>query len=78
METVEYDAKRSAVSRFFAVDTPDAERLALAREWQVRWLFHGPDERLLGSLDPAGVDWLKPAFGVGGVAIYRVTSEEEP
>lgn len=78
METVEYDAKRSAVARFFAADTPDAERRALAGEWQVRWLFHGPDERALGGFDPASVAWLRPAFRVGGVAIYRVASEEEP
>ncbi|MCK4314460.1 MAG: hypothetical protein KAX24_01695 [Anaerolineae bacterium] len=61
--------------RFFAADTPDEERLALLREWQVMWLFHGPEEWALDDFDPAAVPYLEPAFRQGEVTVHRVTTE---
>ena len=78
METVDYEGKRAAMARFFAADTPDEERLALLKEWQVIWLFYGPEERALGDFDPATVAYLEPAFRQGEVTIHRVTGERVP
>ena len=68
----------AATARFFAADTPDEERLALLREWQVIWLFYGPEERALGGFDPAAVPYLELAFRQGEVTVYRVTTEGVP
>lgn len=78
METVDFEAKREAVARFFTTDTPDEERLTLLREWGVAWLFCGPEERSLGDFDPSAVTYLEPVFQQGEVAVYRVVLEREP
>ena len=72
MKTLIYAEKQPSVARFFAIDTPDCERLALLEQWQVAYVFYGPDERSLGDWDPATVSWLEPVFGQGDVAVYRV------
>jgi len=78
METVDFEGKREAVARFFAADTRDVERLALLEEWEVTYVFHGPEERTLGGFDPGSVPWLKQTYQAGEVAVYRVVLEREP
>ena len=78
METVDYVAKREAVARFFAADTPDEERLDLLSGWNVTWVFYGPAERSLGDFDPGTAPWLLPAWQTAEVAVYRVALEEAP
>ena len=78
METVSYTEKRTAVSRFYDAETPDADRRALAEEWGVAYVFHGAEERALGNFDPAKAPWLEPAFRSGEVVVYRVALEERP
>jgi len=78
METVDYDAKREAVARFYAARTTDAERRALVETWGVAYVVHGAEERALGDFDPDLAAWLELAFRSGEVAIYRVTLRAEP
>jgi hypothetical protein len=76
METVDHAEKRSAVARFYAVETADAERRNLVEEWGAVYVFYGPEERALGSYDPATSPWLERVFQMGDVAVYRVRAGE--
>jgi len=61
-ETVEADRKRQRVNDFFAGKAPDLLR-------EVNYVFVGPRERALGTLDVSG--WSK-VFEAGDVAVYAV------
>lgn len=72
METVGYEEKREAVTRFYTAATPDVERLALLEMWGVAYVFHGPYERALGEFDPDHSDHLERVFRQGDVSLYKV------
>jgi hypothetical protein len=76
-ETVDYQGKQAAVALFYAAETSDGERRALAEVWGVDYVFHGVDEHALGDYDPATTSWLELVFQSGAVAIYRVTLRGE-
>jgi uncharacterized membrane protein len=75
METLQYASKVEAVSRFFASSTTASERVELLRRWNVSYVLYGPEERDLGSFDPAMADWADLVFEAGGVDLYRVRRE---
>jgi hypothetical protein len=70
--TVDVASKRRLVAGFFGDAQDDAARRALVSRFGIGWIFHGPDERTLGSWDPASVPWLVPEFSNASVGIYRV------
>jgi len=75
--TVDFLAKRDAVRRFYDVSTSDAEREILLRDYGVRYVYHGSNERALGSYEPAHASYLEPLFASTGVAIYAVRPKPE-
>lgn len=75
METVDYETKLSEVTRFFSDSTSDGERLSLLREWEVAYILHGSEERILGAFDPAAAPWLTAVFSNGEVDVYRPAPE---
>ena len=75
--TVDFLSKRRAVKRFYDASTSGAERLSTLRHYQVRYVYHGPSERALGSFDPAGEDYLEPLFSAGEVALYGVNLKQK-
>jgi len=70
--TVDVASKRRLVSGFYGDAQDDAARRALIRRFGIRFVFHGPDERVLGAWDPASASWLVPVFGNDAVSIYEV------
>lgn len=75
--TVDFLAKREAVKRFYDASTPDAEREGLLREHDVRYVYHGSNERALGSFEPSQVSYLEPLFASTDVTIYAVHLKSE-
>jgi hypothetical protein len=71
-ETVNYRGKEAEVAAFFDATASEAERMAMLKRWGVGYVFHGPDERALGSFDPSRAPYLIEAFHAGDVVIYRV------
>ncbi len=71
-ETIALEEKRPRVARFYAADTPDAERQALLAEGRIAYVLFGPHERALGIFDPASVDYLEWAYAAGDYAVYAV------
>lgn len=73
--TAHSDALKQAVPRFFQMATTTAERLTLIREQHVRYVFRGPEERLLGDWDPAAAAYLKLVYNRDGYEIYEVAAD---
>lgn len=58
--------------QFFDADTPDDERIALLTTFSVDYVYVGPDERALGSFDPASAAYLALVYASPSVQLYRV------
>ncbi|MCC6177946.1 MAG: hypothetical protein IT305_21815 [Chloroflexi bacterium] len=70
--TLDFYGKRTAVERFYASDTDDTERERTLARYGVRYVFHGPAERMLGGFDPQQARYLEPAFTSRQTIVYRV------
>jgi hypothetical protein len=71
-ESVDYLVRVAAVERYYAADTPPAERLAIIQACQCRYLFYGPRERVLGPLQPQGAEYLAEVYRNPSVTIYAI------
>lgn len=71
-ETLDFFGKVEAVKRFYAVDSPNAERQALLERFSVDYVYQGRPERALGSFDPARASYLALVFESPDVRIYSV------
>jgi len=70
--TAWYAQKRRLALTFFGERTDDAWRIAFLREYGIRYLFYGPEEKALGAFDPTGKPYLTPVFSNGRVTVYEV------
>jgi len=75
--TVDFLAKRETVKRFYNAGTPDANREKVLREYDVRYVYYGSNERALGSFEPAQASYLEPLFTSTDVTIYAVHLKSE-
>ena len=70
--TLKFFDKQKAVARFFDTATPDAERLALLKQFDVQYVYWSDAERALGSWNPAQAAYLEQVWSAPRAAIYRV------
>jgi hypothetical protein len=75
--TIDFHAKREAVSRFFNADTPESERRSILAAGGVRYVFYGPLERAAGGFNPAQADYLTRVFDSSTTQVFRVASPSE-
>jgi uncharacterized membrane protein len=54
------------------VDTSDARRGQIIRDYGVRYVFYGPQERALGGFDPASSSLFERVFTSPLVQVYSV------
>jgi hypothetical protein len=77
-ETVHPDVQLAVLEDFFNMDlSTDTDRSAAAEfleEFQVGYVYWGPDERALGSEGLQLMRGLELAFQQGGYAVYRVSA----
>ncbi|MBL7200995.1 MAG: hypothetical protein ISS56_12705 [Anaerolineae bacterium] len=73
--TYRLDAKLRMVDAFFAVETPDLDRQALLRDYELTFVYYGSIERGKGGFDPAGAPYLERVYRENEVDIYRVRSD---
>lgn len=73
-QTLRYYEKEDAISRFYNATTPEAERLDLLRQWNVRFVVAGPEERALGTYDPGRSAQYVQVYASGRTMIYAVRS----
>jgi hypothetical protein len=69
-QTLDFYAKRDAVTRFFDASEPDRSRLQLLTNQHIRYVFVGPAERSIGSYDPSTASFLQPVFVSPSVTVY--------
>ncbi len=70
-ETIDFQAKRANVERFFDTDTDDGWRRVFLADNGVRFLLHSPAERESGSYAPAGSGFLQVVFQRDGWTVYE-------
>ncbi len=63
------------VSHFYQENSPDADRKAILKEYNVLYVFWGPFERRLGQWNPGQAGYLKEVYNQDLYSIYRVDVE---
>jgi hypothetical protein len=74
-ETIRSVEKQAMIRRFFQPETGDAWRQTLLQEYRLDYLFYGPEERALGTWDPAQVPYLIPVYAQRDYVIFAVSLE---
>jgi hypothetical protein len=72
-QTLDFFTKRRLVAQFFDTRVSDGDRMQFLTLYNVRYVFHGPEERTLGSFDPEGSAYLEKVFSSPCTSVYRVT-----
>lgn len=73
-ETLDLENKKAEAVRFYG-PADDSERQALLRRYGIAYVFYGPRERVMGSLDPGQANYLVPVYTNSDVSLYQVTWE---
>jgi hypothetical protein len=76
-QTLRYYEKEEGVRRYYADATVDSEREALLRQWNVRYVLIGPEERSLGGFQPGSDARYVPVYTSGRTTIYEVRLQPE-
>jgi hypothetical protein len=71
-ESIRQFELRPEIVRFFQSDTSDVFRMELIERFNIRYIFWGPFERLLGDWQPAAAGYLKEIARQGDYALYQV------
>lgn len=72
--TLDYFDKQALVARFFDRNTDDAWREQLLREYGIRYIYYGENERALGAYDPEESAMLDRVVSWPRVIVYRVSA----
>lgn len=73
-ETLYSEEKRAQAQQFFAAATSDAWRTSLLRDYQVRYIYYGPNEQAAGAFAPDRAPYLEEIYQNGEVRIFAVNS----
>lgn len=71
-QTVDYFTKAQLAAEFYSPATTDERRLAIARAFDIGYVYYGPAERALGVFAPAPDSPFAQVFDGADVDIYRV------
>jgi hypothetical protein len=74
-ESIHKDILLPQIEAFFRPETPDADRLALIKKFDVQYVFWGPAERALGAWQPAEADYLELIERQGDFSLFRVVGK---
>jgi hypothetical protein len=73
-EMMAYEEKQDLVAQFYDATTNDDWRRDLIQQYQIRYVWHGPREQLLGDFDPETAAYLQPLYANSTITIYGVNS----
>jgi hypothetical protein len=71
-ESVYYAQAQSAVQTIFNAASSDMQRQSILRQYGVRYLLWGPDERKAGAWQPDQASYLYPVFQSGPYSLFQV------
>src|SRR3989344_2142750 len=69
--TVNFSQKQENVKQFFAAST-EPQKIKLLQDYNISYLYYGPEEKQLGSFSPDSVSYLKEIFNNSKVKIYKI------
>jgi hypothetical protein len=72
-ETIHATEKRTVIERFFQAETSDIWRESVLSDYQIAFLFYGPQEHALGVWQPESAPYLACIYAKNGYEIFRVT-----
>jgi hypothetical protein len=73
-ESINLQELKLQVDAFYASGVPDARRLELIEQFDVKYVFWGPAERALGGWSPAQAAFLRPIYQSGQYRLFQVVS----
>jgi uncharacterized membrane protein len=71
-ETVDFVGKETTVNQFFSSSTSNAWRQELLNQFNVRYVWFGPREQVLGDFDPSTAAYLAPVYQNETIIIFAV------
>lgn len=71
-ETTDFEQRLDDVERFYQAETTAEWRRQFLETFNVVYVWYGPEERDLGSYDPAGDELLRSVYEQDGIEIYTV------
>ncbi len=71
-ESIHLAEIRPEVESFFQSTTSDQARMDLIQQFQIDYIFYGPEEQALGDWSPDNLAGLSPVYQEGNWKIYRV------
>ena len=71
-ETPYYEDTLARVAAFYSITMAIPDRSGLLAEYNVAYVWWGPNERALGDFDPGALPGLAPIFETNDVTIYAV------
>jgi hypothetical protein len=71
-ESVRAAEKKALAARFFRGATEDTWRQHLLTEYEIDYVFWGPQEHKLGAFDPGMADYLQPIYGRSSYLLFEV------
>lgn len=60
------------VDSFYDMESSEEERLAIADQYDIKYVYWGPHEQALGDWNPAQALWLTQIFNLNGYSIFQV------
>ena len=72
LETVDSKTKQQHVKQFFRKATSDSWRQKLLTDYNLSYLYYGPNEQALGDFDPADAPYLDQVYENDTVRIFEV------
>ncbi len=71
-ETIDYEAKETAVAQFYDSSTSDEWRQNLIEEYNIAYIWYGPREQELGNFDPATFANSTAVYSNDTITIYAI------
>jgi len=74
-ESINFSQVNGSVNRFYQSLMMDSERLALIDEFQIDYVFWGPEEINIGEWDPGQAEYLTLLYSQDGYQVFQVNSQ---
>jgi hypothetical protein len=74
-ETIHSDERRAQAQTFFKAATPDTWRRELLQQFNISYVYYGPNEQASGDFAPESTGYLRKVYRNSEVIIFRVDPE---
>jgi|GEM_PF-1217027 len=75
-QTIELGRKRQEIRMFYSGNASPEEAKEFLKTNNIRYVYFGPFEKMLGRFDPSKYPFLQPVYKIGTVTIYRLAQPD--